>query len=138
MERVMDDDAKAAPAAADGPLAGGHMTYLFILVHDFQGMLTFYRDRLGLRVLYLEEGTCVFLALPNGGPQIALYAGRERVEGSGNHWFVAFDVRGIDAVVAELEQRGVSVGPIEAVPFGRAAKLSDPEGNVIEVHEAVG
>ncbi|HVZ41204.1 MAG TPA: VOC family protein [Candidatus Kapabacteria bacterium] len=112
------------------------MSYLFILVHGFQEMLTFYRDRLGLRTVYLEEGTCAFLALSNGGPQIALYTGREHVGSTGNHWFFAFDVNGIEAVVAELQRRGLSVGPIEDVPYGRAAKLRDPEGNVIELYES--
>lgn len=123
---------------SDSPLSGARMSYLFILVHGFQEMLTFYRDRLGLRVVYLEEGVCAFLALPNGGPQIALYTGREQVGSTGNHWFFALDVSGLDTVVAELQRRGLSVGPIEDVPYGRAAKLSDPEGNVIELHEAEG
>lgn len=132
----MDEHRDAA--ATDAPLSGARMSYLFILVHRFPDMLTFYRDRLGLRTVYLEEGACAFLELPNGGPKIALYAGRDRLDDADNHWFIALDVRGIDSVVAELLGRGVSVGPIEDVPYGRAAKLSDPEGNVIELHEPRG
>src|SRR4051794_21939663 len=109
--------------ARNAPLSSGRVSYLFILVHDFQDMLMFYRDRLGMHSSYLEEGQCVFLTMPDGaGPQIALYAGREQVAGSRNHWFIAIDVHGIDEVVAELLRREVAVGPIEEVPYGRAAK----------------
>jgi len=48
---------------------------------------------------------------------------------------VMFDVPELDGVVRDLGARGVAVGPIEAVPYGRMAKLEDPEGNVLEVHQ---
>ncbi len=122
--------------SAPGPLAAGRISCIFIHVHDVQGMFTFYRDILGLRVCYAEDGLCAFLDLPNGeGPQIALYSGRERSSNAENHWFIIIDVPGIDAVAERLRRLGVAVGPIEPVPYGRAAQFKDPEGNVIEIHE---
>jgi predicted enzyme related to lactoylglutathione lyase len=118
-----------------GPLADCRVSYLFLTVRDFEGMLAFYRDRVGLTPEYVEAGRCAFLRLDGGGFRLALYAGREDAGDAEPHWFLAVDVAGIDAVVAALRERGVPVGDVEAVPYGRAATFRDPEGNAIEVHE---
>jgi hypothetical protein len=52
-------------------------------------------------------------------------------------WFLAIDVDSIESVVGELRRRGVQVGHIEDVPHGKAAKFTDPERNVVEVHESI-
>ena len=55
----------------------------------------------------------------------------------GQQWMVNFRVRDLDAMVAQLEGAGIEVAiDKEAYPNGRFARLSDPEGNPIELWEA--
>jgi predicted enzyme related to lactoylglutathione lyase len=111
------------------PLTHGKISYLFLLVHDFEVMFAFYHHWLGFEVVYAEPGQFAFLQLGGGhGPQIALSAGRTTPISEQSHWFLVIDV-------AALQAQGVVVGAIEAVPFGRAATFCDPEGNLIELHE---
>ncbi|SRR5579859_340678 len=51
-------------------------------------------------------------------------------------WMVNFRVRNLDAMVAQLQQSNieVKVDP-EKSPYGRFARLHDPEGNPIELWE---
>jgi predicted enzyme related to lactoylglutathione lyase len=51
-------------------------------------------------------------------------------------WMVNFRVRSLDAMVAQLQQSNieVKVDP-EKYPYGRFARLHDPEGNPIELWE---
>ena len=110
-----------------------------LYVRDFGTMHRFYRDTLGFDVPYFEEDHFAFLRMRREGPpEIALYAGRASAITEDSHWFIVIDVENLDAVVASLRERGVEVGAIEDVPYGRAATFRDPEGNVIEVHEPGG
>ena len=102
-------------------------------------MLAFYREVLGFATAFEVEGEIVFLRLDGDlGPQIALTAGGENAPPADPHWFLVIDVTGLDAVVADLETRGVEIGDIQDVPYGRAATFRDPEGNLLEVHEPTG
>ena len=50
------------------------------------------------------------------------------------HWMLNFRVRDLDAMVAQLRAGGVEVVPDpEPYPYGRFARLHDPEGNPIEL-----
>lgn len=62
-------------------------------------------------------------------PADTKYFGDER-----QNWMVNFRVRDLDAMVAQLREAGieVEVNP-ETFPYGRFAKLQDPEGNPIEL-----
>lgn len=49
-------------------------------------------------------------------------------------WMINFRVRDLDAAVAELTGQGIAVEvDPEAYPNGRFARLSDPEGNPIQL-----
>ncbi len=54
-------------------------------------------------------------------------------------WMVNFRVRNLDAMVAQLRKSNieVKVDP-ENYPYGRFARLHDPEGNPIELWEPAG
>jgi glyoxylase I family protein len=56
--------------------------------------------------------------------------------GSQQAWMVNFRVRSLDAMVAQLQKSNieVKVDP-EKYPYGRFARLHDPEGNPIELWE---
>ena len=61
------------------------------------------------------------------------YFGRESQQ-----WMLNFRVRDLDAMVAQLRAAGIEVTVnTENFDFGRFAHLSDPEGNRIELWQAV-
>lgn len=98
-------------------------------------MTDFYANRLGLPITYEGAGQYCFLALGTGGPQLALFAREESESKPAGDWFFALDVDGLDTLVAELRNAGVAMSDIFDVAGGRAAKITDPEGNVLEIHE---
>jgi glyoxylase I family protein len=54
-------------------------------------------------------------------------------------WMVNFRVRDLDAMVAQLRRAGIPVAiDQQCYPNGRFARLSDPEGNPIELWEPAG
>lgn len=67
-----------------------------------------------------------------GGQQIHLIEG-EVPSSCGQHF--AIRVADLDAVVAELRERGIEVGDPKGVGSSRQAFLFDPSGNMIELHE---
>ena len=54
-------------------------------------------------------------------------------------WMINFRVRDLDAMVAQLRGAGIEV-EVDGTecPFGRFARLSDPEHNQIELWEPTG
>lgn len=124
------------PAIEPAALATGHVSHLFLTMADVDRMLAFYRDVLGFEVVYAEQGVCAFVRLA-GSPtfQLAFYPGEAPADRN-RDWFLVVDVPDIVQAVTSLRTAGVEVGDIEDVPFGRAAKLRDPEGNVVEVHQS--
>ncbi len=112
------------------------LSHVFLLARDLEALASFYRDTLGLAVVYEEPGACCFLDL--GGPRLALYPGRSGRAHPADppaDWFLVLDVEDVERTAADLRERGVEVEPVRAVPFGRAADLTDPEGNRIELHQ---
>ncbi len=56
-----------------------------------------------------------------------------------NQWMINFRVRSLDAVVAQLRAAGITVEiDPEDYPNGRFARLTDPEGNPIQLWEPAG
>ncbi len=54
-------------------------------------------------------------------------------------WMINFRVRNLDAMVNQLQGAGIAVEVNqEAFPYGRFARLNDPEGNPIELWEPAG
>ncbi len=54
-------------------------------------------------------------------------------------WMINFRVRDLDAMVAQLRAAGIDVTiDAEACPYGRFARLQDPEGNAIELWQPAG
>ena len=54
-------------------------------------------------------------------------------------WMINFRVRDLDKMVAQLRARGITVDlDSEAYPNGRFARLSDPEGNPIQLWQPGG
>src|SRR5262249_690922 len=54
-------------------------------------------------------------------------------------WMINFRVRDLDKMVAQLRERGIAVDvDAEVYPNGRFARLSDPEGNPIQLWQPQG
>lgn len=112
------------------PLAVHHVS---VNVGDVDRALAFYVDVLGLKRRDDRPAIGPGAWLDAGGQQVHLIAG-ERPTARGQHFAVLVD--DLDAVVAELRSGHVEVGDPHPIGRNRQAFLSDPDGNLIELHEA--
>jgi predicted enzyme related to lactoylglutathione lyase len=114
-----------------GPLTKATLETVFLWTRDFKAMRAFYHDVLGLPITYENPH---FANLQGRGASIALHAEREG-HTRGDNWHIEFLVDDLDAVVAELSRRGVTVAPIREESFGRITTFRDSEGNEIGLEE---
>jgi predicted enzyme related to lactoylglutathione lyase len=109
---------------------------LFFRAKDPKSLAKWYLDNLGINLIpksysdtpwKQEAGTTAFAPFS----MTSKYFGDPT-----KVWMVDFRVRNLDAMVAQLQAAGsvVKVDP-EAYPNGRFARLTDPEGNPIELWE---
>ena len=114
------------------PLALHHVS---LNVDDVDAALDFYTGVLGL-VTRTDRPDFPFGGawLDAGGQQVHLIEGRPPA-GLGQHF--ALLVEDLDATVAELRGRGVEVSDPGPVGTSRQAFLSDPAGNLVELHQVV-
>lgn len=70
-----------------------------------------------------------------GGQQVHLIES-EVADDRGQHF--AVHVGDLDATVAELRERGITVSDPSVVGTGRQSFLHDPSGNLIELHQPAG
>ena len=107
--------------------------HVSINVRDVDAALAFYTDVLGCSVRPDRPDFGFGGAwLDVGGQQVHLIEG-DPPPAKGQHF--AVQVADMDAAVAELRGRGVTVS--DPIPVGRSlqAFLEDPSGNAIELHE---
>jgi catechol 2,3-dioxygenase-like lactoylglutathione lyase family enzyme len=115
------------------PLAVHHVS---INVDDVDAAREFYVDVLGLSPR-ADRPDFPFAGawLDAGGQQVHLIEG-EPPAGLGQHFAVL--VADLDATVGELRGRGVEVSDPRPVGSSLQAFLSDPSGNLVELHQASG
>jgi glyoxylase I family protein len=115
------------------PLAVHHVS---INVDDVDAALAFYVDVLGL-VPRTDRPDFAFGGawLDAGGQQVHLIEGNVP-DPVGQHF--ALRVDDLDATVAELRAQEVEVSDPRPVATSRQAFLSDPAGNVVELHQVAG
>lgn len=111
------------------PLGVHHVS---INVDDVPAAVRFYTEVLGLtpradRPDFGFDGAW----LDAGDQQVHLIAARSP-ENLGQHFAVLVD--DLDAAVAEIRARGVTVSDPSPVGAGRQAFLVDPDGNAVELH----
>lgn len=113
------------------PLALHHVS---LNVDDVVAALCFYSDVLGL-VPRPDRPDLPFGGawLDAGGQQVHLIEGRPP-PGLGQHF--ALQVGDLDAAVSELRGRGVKVSDPRPVGSSRQAFVTDPAGNLVELHQA--
>jgi catechol 2,3-dioxygenase-like lactoylglutathione lyase family enzyme len=113
------------------PLAVHHVS---VNVGDVEESLAFYVDVLGLQARDDRPDFGFGGAwLDAGGQQVHLIEGAPPA-GKGEHF--ALLVADLDATIGELRDRGVAVSDSSPVGTGAQAFLSDPSGNLIELHQA--
>ena len=106
---------------------------LFIAAHDPKLLTDWYASMLGVdppptsydsAPWQQEAGHTVFAAMDAGAPLF----------GGGRSWAVNFRVTDLEAMAAQLRERGVQVEiDPETYPNGRFASLVDPEGNGVQL-----
>ncbi len=112
-----------------------------VQVANLKVAIDWYRDVLGLAVLYLEPNEFCMLAPPGdpGSPAPALALATDHPDRitarPGSGWAPTLVVADFDATVAELRRRGV---PFDAEEEGadegyRLVRVLDPEGNPIGI-----
>ena len=113
-------------------------------VHDMNRQVAFYRDVLGLVMLYpggvgedFDFSNEYFVRFDTGSGWIALHAGRKQPN-NGEEPRISFAARDLDAARGYLLGNGVSVGEIRSpAPGVQVLDARDPEGNVfhLETHD---
>jgi len=110
--------------------------HVSINVEDIDAALAFYTDVLGL-VPRTDRPDFGFGGawLDAGGQQVHLIEGRPPAA-LGQHFALLVD--DLDGTVAELRERAVEVSDPTPVGSSRQAFLTDPSGNLVELHQVVG
>ncbi|HEV8624081.1 MAG TPA: VOC family protein [Acidimicrobiia bacterium] len=113
------------------PVAVHHVS---INVDNVEAALLFYCDLLGLEARADRPDFAFGGAwLDAGGQQVHLIEGKPP-PGLGQHFALLVD--DLDATVAELRGRGVEVSDPRPVGSSRQAFVTDPAGNLVELHQA--
>jgi glyoxylase I family protein len=112
---------------------------LFFRAKDPKVLAKWYSDHLGVDLVpsnydnsgwHQEAGPCAFQPFP----ETTTYFGDNT-----KRWMVNFRVRNIDRMATQLRAAGITVEiDPKLYPNGRFARLSDPEGNPVELWEPQG
>jgi catechol 2,3-dioxygenase-like lactoylglutathione lyase family enzyme len=117
-----------------------------IFTEDLDRSRAFYREVFGKSVIFEDENSAVFKFGETVMNVLAVPAAHELVEpgtvapaGSGARAVMSVGVDDVDAVCAELAQRGVTLlnGPMNRAWGLRTASFTDPGGHVWEIAQPV-
>ncbi len=112
---------------------------LFFRAKDPKTLAKWYSDHLGINLVPMsagespwrqEAGPCAFQPFP----ETTKYFGD-----SSKSWMINFRVRNIERMAGQLRAAGITVEvDPKSYPNGRFARLSDPEGNPVQLWEEQG
>ena len=114
---------------------------------DFEAMLSFYRDDLGLEVVEINAGPeydegVDFVYLDAGGPGVEIFDRSvhpsELPMSAGGSVRAGFQVDDLDATRGGLIARGIEVGGFVNRQWGRYVELTDPENNALLIFQVAG
>jgi catechol 2,3-dioxygenase-like lactoylglutathione lyase family enzyme len=119
-----------------------------LLVKDYQACLHFYRDILGLEVIW-EDGD--YASFQDGGFRLAIFKREMMAEAIKNTnkpvdiigqdgLALIFEVEDVDICHRNLKEKGVQFleAPQDFMDWGiRAAYFRDPDGNLIEINSGI-
>ena len=111
--------------------------FVYYQTNDIEKAIEFYRDTLGLEMYgYFEEVKWAEFNAGNSTFAIndpSTFDPNARAQSGGAA--VAFAVEDLDATIAELETKGVTVTiPAQETPVCHFACISDPDGNSVWFH----
>lgn len=109
---------------------------LFFRAKDPAAMAQWYTDNLGINPVPTDYDTAPWQQA--AGPTVfaPFDAETDYFGAAAQQWMVNFRVKDLDAMVAQLRGNGIAVEVEDEVyPNGRFARLSDPEGNPIQLWE---
>lgn len=118
-----------------------------LYAEDFEGMLSFYRDDLGLEVIEIQPGDGYqegvdFAFFDAGGAGVEIFDRSvhppELPSSVGGAVRAGFQVDDLDATRAGLNARGIDVGPDVNKDWGRYVELTDPENNPLVIFQVAG
>jgi lactoylglutathione lyase len=125
-----------------------HLTQIRLLVSDFDGCVSFYRDVIGLTPQVGEPRPPYVAFKPELGSALALHDRADLAaalgtvlrppgERGGDAAMVSLRVDDLASFLVELRRRGASIlgEPIEYDGRIRCAYLRDPQGNLIEIQQ---
>jgi catechol 2,3-dioxygenase-like lactoylglutathione lyase family enzyme len=116
------------------------VTMVTLQVRDFDAMVAWYRDVLGLEVLGVEPDEFCLMRAPHGSTTIGLATDHpDRIpDRPGVGWTPNLAVDDFDAFVAGLRDRGVTFDAEEegADEGYRLVRVRDPEGNAVGIAAA--
>lgn len=96
--------------------------------------VTWYHEKLGLRVIVQEDDHQFALLVGEGGAKLGLIGTMQLPQGQSRNT-TYFTTSQLEKVAVKLKQNGVDVGRIEKKHWGKQVKLTDPEGNVLYLYE---
>jgi len=123
-------------------LARANIDAITLFTEDLAGTKAFYQEVFGLPVVFEDENSAVFRFENSVINLLAATAAPELIEprivaspGAGTRFVLTLGTDDVDAVCAELAERGVELlnGPINR-PWGiRTASFADPGGHIWEI-----
>ena len=127
-----------------GSKLGSAKVYPVLAVDDLDRAVSFYRDKLGLKVEKDDSGPGYALVEAGEGSHVLLY---KTSYPRGENTVAAFEIEDVEGAVEELRQRGVrfeeydfpglkTVNGVATEPGGlKSAWLKDTEGNTIAISQ---
>jgi catechol 2,3-dioxygenase-like lactoylglutathione lyase family enzyme len=103
-----------------------NLRWLGVSADDPADAAAFFQDVLGLRVLFAEPDSIELET--EGGDRVQLFGPTSRYFERGQRPFPLFEVDDAQAARAELSDRGVAVGPLEADRDWEWFDVAGPEG----------
>lgn len=120
---------------------------VLLYADDFEAMLAFYRDVLGLKVVEINPGPeydegADFVYLDAGGPGVEIFDRSvhpaELPMPVGGSVRAGFQVGDLEATRDSLIARGIEVGEFVNRRWGRYVELTDPESNPLIIFQVAG
>jgi len=102
-------------------------------VTDMDRAVIFYRDVLGLRLLFQQQDWSEF---DIDGQRLALHRESMPETQNSGRVIVSFEARPIESITASLKAMGVRFsGEIAVYSYGKQAYFTDPDGNTLGLYE---
>jgi len=117
----------------------GELIEVILYVDDMAAGVTFYRDRLGLRIAYPQRedyAAELWVQFDTGACRLCLHGGGSRKQGA-DAAKIVFRVADIHLTQAELRERGVELGEVRSPSPGvLVCDGVDPAGNRFSIEQS--